>query len=56
MKNKEEKRRPARELDATLCEQCNGTGLLKGGQRCPCREEDDNAAELRSRMGIVRRD
>lgn len=44
----------SQELDATLCEQCNGTGYLPKGQRCPCQEEDDEAAELRSRMGVVR--
>lgn len=38
----------------TVCEQCDGTGLLKGGIRCGCREEDDEAEERRSRMGIVR--
>lgn len=37
------------------CEQCNGTGQLRGGQRCPCREEDDEASERRERMGVVKR-
>lgn len=34
------------------CDQCHGTGTA-GGHRCPCREEDDKARALRSRMGIV---
>ena len=34
------------------CDQCNGTGTANG-HRCPCREEDDKAQALRSRMGIV---
>ena len=34
------------------CDQCNGTGTANG-HRCPCREEDDKARALRSRMGIV---
>jgi hypothetical protein len=37
------------------CDQCNGTGQLKGGQRCPCREEDDEAGTRRERMGIVKK-
>ena len=36
------------------CDQCNGTGTANG-HRCPCREEDDKARALRSRMGIVRK-
>jgi hypothetical protein len=36
------------------CDQCNGTGTANG-HRCPCREEDDKAQALRSRMGIVRK-
>jgi hypothetical protein len=35
------------------CEQCDGTGECKPGVRCPCREEDDEARERRSRMGVV---
>ena len=37
------------------CEQCDGTGTLRGGSRCPCREEDAAAEKLRSRMGVVPR-
>src|SRR5215472_4103629 len=37
-----------------VCEQCDGTGYLKGGQRCPCREEDDEAAERRRKMQVIR--
>ena len=36
------------------CDQCHGTGTA-GGHRCPCREEDDKAQALRSRMRIVRK-
>lgn len=36
------------------CDQCNGTGQLKGGVRCGCKEEDDEVRERRSRMGIVK--
>jgi hypothetical protein len=36
------------------CDQCHGTGTANG-HRCPCREEDDKAHALRSRMGIVRK-
>ena len=36
------------------CDQCNGTGTANG-YRCPCREEDDKAQALRSRMTIVRK-
>ena len=35
-----------------VCEQCNGTGQLPQGQRCPCREEDDTAAERRAGMRL----
>ena len=35
------------------CEQCHGTGQLTGGQRCPCREEDDTAAARRKQMGLA---
>ena len=35
------------------CEQCDGTGTLKDGSRCPCREEDDDADQRRSQMGLV---
>jgi hypothetical protein len=34
------------------CDQCHGTGQLRGGQRCPCREEDDTASERRKQMAI----
>lgn len=37
------------------CDQCNGTGQLRGGQRCPCREEDDEAGTRRKRMGVVKK-
>ena len=36
------------------CDQCGGSGMANG-HRCPCREEDDKAQALRSRMGIVRK-
>lgn len=36
-----------------VCEQCNGTGYLPKGQRCPCREEDDEAQRRRERMKLV---
>ena len=36
------------------CDQCGGSGMANG-HRCPCREEDDRAQALRSRMGIVRK-
>jgi hypothetical protein len=36
------------------CELCHGHGHLPNGERCPCREEDDDAREKRSRMGIIR--
>jgi hypothetical protein len=36
-------------IDATVCEQCDGTGWVKG-HRCPCREEDDTAEERRRQM------
>ena len=39
----------------TPCDQCGGTGMMPGGGRCGCREEDDEARERRKRMGIVRR-
>lgn len=35
-----------------VCEQCHGTGQLPQGQRCPCREEDDTAAERRAGMRL----
>lgn len=34
------------------CEQCDGDGWV-AGQRCPCREEDDEAELRRRKMGIV---
>lgn len=36
-----------------VCEQCDGTGQLPGGQRCPCRDEDDLADERRKQMRLV---
>ena len=36
------------------CDQCGGSGNA-GGHRCPCREEDDRAQAMRSRMTIVRK-
>lgn len=36
-----------------VCEQCDGTGRLPKGERCPCREEDDAADERRKQMGIT---
>jgi hypothetical protein len=36
------------------CDQCGGSGNANG-HRCPCREEDDKAQALRSRMAIVRK-
>jgi hypothetical protein len=39
-----------------VCEQCDGTGYLPKGERCPCREEDDTADERRKQMGVVKRE
>jgi len=36
------------------CDQCGGSGNANG-HRCPCREEDDKARALRSRMRIVKK-
>lgn len=36
------------------CDQCGGSETANG-QRCPCREEDDRAQAMRSRMGIVKK-
>ena len=36
------------------CDQCGGSGDANG-HRCPCREEDDKAQAMRSRMRIVRK-
>lgn len=35
------------------CEQCNGTGYLPGGQRCPCHDEDDRKKNRPAGFGIV---
>jgi hypothetical protein len=35
-----------------VCEQCNGAGHTKSGERCPCRDEDDTATERRKQMGV----
>ena len=37
---------------ATRCEQCNGTGWVRG-TRCACQEEDDDADDRRAAMGLV---
>lgn len=36
-----------------VCEQCNGTGWIKRGQRCPCREEDDEAERRRKKIKLI---
>jgi hypothetical protein len=38
-----------------VCEQCEGSGYLPGGQRCPCREEDDTADQRRKQIRAVPR-
>ena len=36
------------------CEQCNGTGRLPQGERCPCREEDDEAEIRRKQLRVLK--
>jgi len=36
----------------TNCDQCAGTGILRGGIVCGCREEDDTATRRRAQMGV----
>jgi hypothetical protein len=43
-----------KEEQIILCEQCEGTRYLPGGQRCPCQEEDDEAADRRAKMQVLR--
>jgi hypothetical protein len=39
---------------ATPCDQCQGTGIMHGGGRCGCRDEDDRARARRKQMHLVR--
>lgn len=40
-------------MEYNKCEQCDGTGWAKG-QRCGCREEDDEALERRKKIRLIR--